>query len=268
MFYKGMNSLQYSSVALLLTASLLTACGGSSSDSQPLSTNASTNSSSTNNEPTNSASPQTVSTPAPQSIVAAPVSTGKKRILPLGDSITQGGNGHPSYRRNLAFILQGAGYNVDFVGNERSSFGFDSDHEGHWGWEAGELEQKLSGWLNNYTPDIVLLHAGTNDVSRGQSYSGTIGEIGRIIDTLRKKNSKVVILLAKIIPMRSKDTADFNQHVESLAASKNTSNSPVIIVDQYSGYSASSNNYDNYHPNASGEEKMARKWFNALRHYL
>ncbi len=39
------------------------------------------------------------------------------KILPLGDSITQGGRGFASYRRNLWFLLQDAGYKVDDIVN-------------------------------------------------------------------------------------------------------------------------------------------------------
>ncbi len=198
------------------------------------------------------------------------------RILPLGDSITNGGAGYPSYRRSLWFMLRNGDYNVDFIGSQRGFSGpvsdylkdFDLDHEGHWAWEMGQLENSLPDWINNYTPDIVLLHAGTNDVARGQSHSSTISELNNIIDILRNKNANVVVLLAKIIPMRNRDTADFNEFIESFAASKTTTASPVVIVDQYEGYNPSSDNHDNYHPNERGEEKMATRWLNALEPYL
>ena len=67
------------------------------------------------------------------------------RILPLGDSITNGGQEHVSYRYALWFALGQAGYAVDFVGTQSGIFGalppnpvwypdlqnFDSDHEGY-----------------------------------------------------------------------------------------------------------------------------------------
>ena len=44
--------------------------------------------------------------------------------------------------------------------------------------------------------------------------------------------------------------------------------SPVIVVDQYTGYNPATDSYDNYHPNAVGEEKMASRWFSALQSVL
>jgi hypothetical protein len=43
------------------------------------------------------------------------------KILPLGDSMTQGEAGHFSYRRPLWKMLDSAGYKVDFVGSLRTN---------------------------------------------------------------------------------------------------------------------------------------------------
>ncbi len=285
MFYQKPTRCFYRQITLLLLAILLTACGGdststpqgstaNSSDNQSTPTQTSNSGNQSTPAQTNNSGASSTSTPTPPSPPPAQSST--KRILPLGDSITNGGNGFASYRRSLWFMLRNAGNNVDFIGSQHDFAGpvdnslrdFDLDHEGHWAWEAGNIEQNLAGWLNGYTPDIVLLHAGTNDVDRNQSHDSTIGELGRIIDLLRNKNPNVVVLVAKIIPMKQRDTSDFNQFIDAFAASKNTATSPVSVVDQYSGYSAASDNYDNWHPNNSGEEKMATQWFNGLQPYL
>lgn len=198
------------------------------------------------------------------------------KILPLGDSITQGGGGYPSYRRSLWFMLKDAGYNVDFIGSQRDFVGyvpkhyidFDLDHEGHWGWEAGEIDGKLGDWLKDYTPDIVLLHAGTNDFFINQDNESTLQEIASMINKLRAKNPKVVVLLSKIIPMRNKDTQSINVAIHRLGRQMHSKQSPIVIVDQYTGYSADINNHDNYHPNIEGEKKMAHRWLYALTPYL
>lgn len=173
-------------------------------------------------------------------------------------------------------MLKEAGYNIDFIGSHRDFVGyvpkhyldFDMDHEGHWAWEAGEIDLKLAGWLQNYTPDIVLLHAGTNDFYINQDNESTTSEIANMIGKLRAKNPNVVILLAKLIPMRDKDTQSINAAIHRMGRSLNTSRSPIVIVDHYSGFSAHTDNHDNYHPNIEGEKKMARRWFSALTPYL
>ena len=198
------------------------------------------------------------------------------KILPLGDSITQGGEGYASYRRSLWFLLQDAGFNVDFIGHQIKHHGdlsdnlkdFDLNHEGHWAWETGELDEKLDGWLKGYTPDIVLLHVGTNDFDRGQSNESTMQEIKSIIAKLRKNNAKVAIFIAKIIPMKNKDTSSINNSIALLVDAQNTQKSPLVIVDQYTDYEPLVDNHDNYHPNSKGEDKIANKWFEVLEDYL
>ncbi|OED43712.1 hypothetical protein AB833_03220 [Chromatiales bacterium (ex Bugula neritina AB1)] len=196
------------------------------------------------------------------------------KISLIGDSITQGGNSRPSFRAELWNLLKQGGYDVDFVGSTNTFFGslpplsdqnFDLDHEGHWAWEAGEVADNIDGWLESYTPDIALIHLGTNDLDRGQATTGILSEIARVFLSLRADNPDVKILLAEIIPMRALDTFDFNADLRRWASAQQTLNSPVIVVDQYTGYDALTDNYDNYHPNATGEKKIADKWFKALQ---
>ncbi len=220
--------------------------------------------------------PPTLNTePEPGTITPSPI-----KILPLGDSITDSIDGNPSYRRSLWHQLNSAGYAVDFVGrpNYRHTtvsdelLDYDLDHEGHTGWEANQIENNISSWLKEFTADIVLLHIGTNDLERGEVVSDTINEtlaeIDSIINKLRAHNSSVIILLAKIIPMRNYDTVVFNSKIDAFVSARTTTTSPIVVVDQYTGFDAIADTYDNYHPNAAGESKMARKWFQALLPFM
>ncbi len=209
-------------------------------------------------------------------------------ILPLGDSITRGGTSadspYPSYRYLLWNYLKTGGYDVNFIGSTTfptfSSFSFDQNHEGHGGYttatelsgdSSDDSQAKLSNWLKLYTPDIVLLHIGTNDVIQQVPVSQRLSNVGQIIDTLRADNPNVKILLAQIIPtgdtFRNQNSGliAYNNAIPALAAQKSTTQSPVIVVDQYSGYNGfSDNQYDGIHPKTSGEKKMADRWYAAL----
>jgi len=107
---------------------------------------------------------------------------GAKRIMPLGDSITYGvtgstdGKDTPSaesdmaigYRKALYEQLTSAGYAVDFVGSENdgSAAGIaDADHQGIPGISADNLANNIDAWLNITPADVVLMHAGTNDLA-------------------------------------------------------------------------------------------------------
>ena len=196
-------------------------------------------------------------------------------LLPLGDSITQSNNTHLSYRYPLWEDLVAAGYEFDFVGSMNTNFGgsptypnpsFDRDHEGHWGWRVDEINAQIEGWLGGYTPDVVLMHLGTNDAFQNQSTDSTIAELTDLIGMLRADNERVVILLAKLIPStNSQSNLDaLNARFDALAASLTTATSPVVIVDQASGFDANADTFDGIHPDEGGEQKMATKWLEAL----
>lgn len=198
------------------------------------------------------------------------------RILPLGNSITQADKTHYSYRFPLWQKLRNANASFDFIGTMNTNYGgnpafpdpaFDTDHEGHRGWRADQLLASLPSWLGIYTPDIVLIHVGTNDMFMGNSVIGTVEELKQIIDVLRADNPDVSILLAKIIGTTAPENArivELNSYMDGIAAAKNTTRSRVIVVDQYTGFNPSTDAFDGKHPNAAGEEKMAQKWFDAL----
>jgi lysophospholipase L1-like esterase len=104
-----------------------------------------------------------------------------------------------------------------------------------------------------------------------------------ILNKLRKKNSLVKILLAQIPPL-GKEWAPkklcgtdtnyeqavilFNNAILHFGHTKTTSLSPVIIVDQFTGVDPAIDMYDDIHPNATGEKKMAERWHEALKPFL
>ena len=196
------------------------------------------------------------------------------KIMPLGNSITQSDGKHDSYRRSLWHKLKAGGYNIDFVGSQTTHYqgqppnpDFDLDHEGHWGWSADQILKKIDKWAATYKPDIVLMHLGHNDMYGGDTIQNTLEELGHIIDILRNHNAEVTVLLAQVIPTdrrHRKPIEKLNDKIPELARLKGTTESPVIVVNQQKGFKALIDTYDGVHPNESGEEKMATKWYAAI----
>ncbi|MBD3344980.1 MAG: hypothetical protein GF401_07955, partial [Chitinivibrionales bacterium] len=204
------------------------------------------------------------------------------KIMPLGNSITSGDTYYNSYRRPLWHMLDSAGYEVDFVGTLTENFrgpppnpDFDMDHEGHYGWDTGEILEGasfgdtsngfLSRWIQEYTPDIVLLHIGTNNLD--DPINQTLGDITQIIATLQSANPSVTILVAEIIQWgEGLDWIDSLNAVIPQLAQMSTSSSDVIIVDHHTGFDSriGYDTDDETHPNEQGEIKMAQTWYDVL----
>jgi hypothetical protein len=205
------------------------------------------------------------------------------RIMPLGNSITQAQTGYNSYRRPLYKLLTNAGFTVDFIGSKNTVFkndshpanDFDNDHEGHWGWRTDELisgrsgEGKLSDWVKLNNPDFVLLHIGHNDIIQSIPISVIISNIESIIEIIRSQNPYVTILLAQLIPSNystqvAQNISTLNNSIPSIAISKSTDKSAILLVDQATGFDPKIHTYDKIHPNLEGENLMAIKWFEVL----
>ncbi|MEN6342446.1 MAG: SGNH/GDSL hydrolase family protein [Methanospirillum sp.] len=198
-------------------------------------------------------------------------------ILPLGDSITHGGTGdggilYPTYRAWLYQDLTALGYDVDFVGSLHQPAappGSDPDNEGHAAYTSAQVLAELSMWLQAYPPpQVVLIHLGTNDVLEGVPTNVTIANLVSIIGVLRARNPTVTVLVAQIIPtsVGSTNTAieGLNREIAGLSV-LSTPQSPILVVDQYTGYDGDADNQEGgVHPVTSGEKKMAYRWEGAL----
>jgi hypothetical protein len=205
---------------------------------------------------------------------------GQVKIMPLGDSITQGSARYDSYRRPLWLKLQQAKYDVNFVGGRTQNEGgpppnpdFDMDHQGHWGWTTQMLLAETRQWALTHQPDVVLLHAGTNDCFGDKPVEEIRDNLGRLIDQLREGKPEVKVLLAQLIPtappyeqLNAKISA-LNALLPALVREKTSTQSPVVLVNHNTGFSRQENEdfYDGAHPNARGEEKMAARWYEALQ---
>jgi lysophospholipase L1-like esterase len=218
--------------------------------------------------------------------------TATVKIMPLGDSITKGSvmtaeqAKHPTYRYWLWNDLEKKGYDVDFVGSWKMpnfpNVSFDQDNEGHGGYTSDEILHGipddrwepgyLSDWVQLYDYDMVLLLIGTNDVLKGVPTNQTSVNIAKIITVLRQKNPKVTIFLATLPPATyyRQSLIDLNQEIVRIAERSTTSESRVILVDQYYGYDGVKDNQppEYVHPTESGEKKIAKNWYDAITPYL
>ncbi|MFD3003579.1 PA14 domain-containing protein [Pontibacter toksunensis] len=220
--------------------------------------------------------------------------------MPLGNSITQGTSTYPSYRYALYERLTEAYIDFSYVGSRTSDASpnlitpLEScpkeptefpplAHEGHSGWRADQIingnsnypsEGKLADWLQGYTPDVVLMHLGSNDMFHYHTVSSTVTELREVVRILRQDNPNVTILLAQIFPadpakvgvMAADNVKLLNKEIASLAQELNTTTSPILLVDQHTGFDPTpgADSYDGIHPNLQAEYQMSERWFKAL----
>lgn len=188
------------------------------------------------------------------------------RVMPLGDSITlgTGGPSRSSYRTALAERLLRGGMQIDYVGSQSTGTGDDTEHEGHGGWDIDELSGQLDEWLAQAAPDIVLVHAGTNNITKGDSGSVTARKLSAMIDQIRAARPEAYIFVAQItssrVPRELAEDRVYNRLIPGLVAAKND---PLITaVDQSTV--AGIDLHDLRHPNEFGYSKMAYNWYRAM----
>ena len=162
------------------------------------------------------------------------------RLMPLGDSITDGGTKHRSYRYHLHRLLARGEHHVQWVGSMQGVFdllkgrnatrgrplrGEDDwpleaqQHEGHWGWTAKQVlhgherqpqRGSLPGWLREDArqrrlPHVALVHLGTNDLTKhvvkeGQSVASVARQLRAVVQRLCRASPQVLTVLASPIP--------------------------------------------------------------------
>jgi lysophospholipase L1-like esterase len=187
----------------------------------------------------------------------------------MGDSITQGyleptGN---SYRRDLECLLFTGGNGVQYIGSQTSGNWEDSANDGFDGQRILQI-RNLSNAEIVGTPsaNIVLIHAGTNDMIQNYAVDGAPARLGTLIDTVYRANPSVLILVAKIIV--NNDTAiqsrisDFNEAIPDIVSARSDAGTKVRLVDMESV--TVDDLIEGTHPNANGYAKMATVWYQGI----
>jgi lysophospholipase L1-like esterase len=210
-------------------------------------------------------------------VVSAADAPGKPpvcRIMPVGDSITEGGKTFANWRPLLLEKLKAAGYQVEYVGSKQSPSPLGPlAHEGYGGKNAEFLAATVGRNFQQHPADIVLLHCGHNHDVAEKPVPGIVAATEKLIASCRAVNPKVTILLAQVITSgklpKYSYIPELNQELEKLAQRLNTPDQPVILVNQAKGFDFTQDAVaDKVHPNASGAEKMAATWFAALEKIL
>jgi len=208
-------------------------------------------------------------------LVAGPPAVGAAvRIMPLGDSITDGANVPGGYRIELwRRLVDRDRLAIDFVGSLKNGPASlrDPDHEGHSGWRIDELAAQVDGWLARDRPEIVLLMIGTNDMLQDYAVDQAPTRLGALLDRIRLRVPRARVLVATVPPLgkpvwQARVTA-YNAALPPIVETRAKAGAALSLVDVARGLTPA-DLADGVHPNASGYAKIAAAWYAALRPLL
>jgi acetyl esterase/lipase len=193
------------------------------------------------------------------------------KILCLGDSITEGAPTFQVYRPLLAKKLSDAHLAAAFVGPKQDKEGL--RHAGYGGFSIEAVSARYQSFHAEYPADILLIHSGHNHSVEEKPIPGILHSTESIIAQARQDNPRVIVLLAKVIASGKLPKYEYipalNEAIEALGKRLNQPAQPVLVVDQADGFDWRTDTIqDLVHPNAAGAEKMAEKWFQALKPLL
>jgi len=199
------------------------------------------------------------------------------KILALGDVITTGSTsvGAVSYLFPLWEKLLAAGYVVEFVGPNSTSTRIGNLKQAAISNETGTaetLDASITSTYATYQADVVLIHAGHNHDVATSPVSAIIAAHKSIISKIRAVNPNVKIIVAQVIPSgklpKYSYIPDLNTEIANMAAEYETAGKPIVVANMADGFNwqtdcLPSPNFT--HPNASGAEKIAVKWVEAIK---
>ena len=232
----------------------------------------------------------TASLLSPLSAVRAEEESAKLRVMPLGDSITDGFTVPGGYRDPLWNLLNDAGLSgqIDFVGPNGYEIpgGLDSQHAGYSGYAIDDIPGARTGlysfidWLMESNPtDVVLLQIGTNDILSNYELDSAGARLELLVDAILTYLPEDGLLYVSTIPYMDADVTNYtdaftveemdaavdayNADVRAVVAKKAAEGKPVVQADINSVLTKDDLG-DGVHPSEDGYQKMAEYWFGVL----
>lgn len=215
------------------------------------------------------------------------------KLMCFGDSITDGYNFVGGYRYTLGNLLSENGYSsyVDFVGPNWGGNQYDPQHAGYSGYTIADTSKRsgltdFSEWImSEYTPDVVMLQIGTNDILDYYELDTIADRLETLVDlVLAGLPEDGMLFLATITTMDATnglyidqsyytvelmdETVDsYNEDIRALVAEKQSAGENIALCD-WDGIITKSDLYDGVHPTESGYGKMGEHWYEILVNYM
>jgi hypothetical protein len=195
------------------------------------------------------------------------------KIMPLGDSITDGIGFSGGYRVELFSKARADGKSITFVGrfmngpNMVDGVTFPRSHEGTSGITIGGLDMTIPEPALNPDPHIVLLHIGTNDMSNASN--GAADRLASMMDQILTTLPDSLLVVSSIIPLpfAANAVTTYNAAIPALVQTRASAGKHVKYVDQFDDFPESELG-DGIHPNQAGYARMAGVWYAEIKDLL
>jgi lysophospholipase L1-like esterase len=204
---------------------------------------------------------------------AHPPRTAPLRVMALGDSITAGfdetGTTRGGYRLGLwERLVEHDGRSIEFVGSQHTpwwSGTVDLPHEGHGGYRIDQIRAELDWALWEYSPDVVLVHLGTNDIGQHYAVDSAPDRLAELAARVCGDRPGVDLVLAEITPMPGAQSQvdAYNARIPTIVADLRSWGCRARTVDMESAV-APTELYDGVHPTSTGYDEMAAAWYPLL----
>jgi lysophospholipase L1-like esterase len=142
----------------------------------------------------------------------------------------------------------------------------DNQNEGHNGAMISEIAT-YANYSLPMRPNVVLLHAGTNDMNQPNDPDNAPARLGSLIDQIVNACPDAAVLVAQIIPAANSDTMarikTFNAAIPDVVAERASAGKKVMVVD-FSNVLQTKDLIDGLHPTDDGYNKLANAWYTGI----
>ncbi len=218
--------------------------------------------------------------------------SGQVRIMPLGDSITEGWATYATfiqggYRCPLESLLKQSGVSFAFTGNSAAlepgivTACSDVHWEGHGGYDIAGIQGFADGdgSIRAYQPEFVLVLGGTNDVAQGHAGS-VAGQLSNLLGNIFAQDPNAWVIVSTIPPMNARasgaiaSVAGWAPQIASANAQIKATAARFPRTTLIDFYAAAATNVsanigsDGIHPSVTGYGILADLWSYAIKTHL
>ena len=216
--------------------------------------------------------------PVPSGPARAVVPPRPVRVLLLGDSVTQGSAGDWTWRYRLWQHFERAGVAVDLVGPRDDLWNdvakrhgsnayvdprFDTDHAARWGMKIEAPDIPVRDLAVQYRPDVVVVMLGINDLFEAPAAAVADRTAGLVVE-VREAAPTTSVVLAEATQTWFPTVPAFNELLAEVAGTADQPAARVALARTAADYDRDADTWDNSHPNARGEVKIAAAVADAL----